>query len=73
MNDSTDKTQWRFMWTHATGKEHGAQWRDQPPTLEEIAEWRVDMDPLALRIEKRVIREFDPEVDEVLTRAVQGE
>ncbi len=35
--------QWRFFWPHATDDMRGAQWRNEPPTAEEISEWLADL------------------------------
>lgn len=58
------REQWRFMWCHAIGDENGAQWRDEPPTQEEIAEWLVDFRPGAVWIERRTILEGEPQREE---------
>lgn len=58
-----ERDQWRIMWTHATGEEAGAQWRDEPPTPEDLREWCQDFHPLALRVERRAIIEGEPEYD----------
>jgi hypothetical protein len=51
------------MWTHATGDENGAQWRNEPPTEDELREWCQDFQPLALRVETRTLIESAPEHD----------
>lgn len=35
--------QWRFFWPHAHDDMNGARWRDQPPTEDELREWREDL------------------------------
>jgi hypothetical protein len=60
----TTRQQWRIMWTHATGEENGAQWRDKRPERDELAEWLEDFNPLALRVETRVVHESAPDIDD---------
>jgi hypothetical protein len=61
VSTGTQRLQWRFMWKHATGRGLGAQWRDEQPSAEDVADWFVDFRPGAVWVERRVVVEYPPE------------
>jgi hypothetical protein len=49
------RNEWRFFWPHADDDMNGARPRREPPSNDEIAEWRADM--ATVWVERRVVYE----------------
>jgi hypothetical protein len=62
--------QWRFMFASAHPDIVGVQWRNEPPTQEEVAEWDEDFRPGAVWVERRWVTEGAPTRVEVSTLPV---
>lgn len=52
-SQAVSERQWRFFWPSADPEMGGAQWRNQPPSSEEVAEWREDL--LNVWVETRTV------------------